>query len=200
MVLSFFFGTEAYFVKNRKEGDNGELDSTNSHIILLAKNEKGRRAINLILSQANIDGFYYQPRIDLELILSLPKNDVWITTACLAGVWKYNDYEDIIVKLHEHFGENLFLEIQAHLTDKQKNVNIKALNLSNKYGIKLIAGVDSHYIDNSNRWERDEFLSSKGLSYLDEEEWFMDYPDGNTLFHRFFKAGRITRGRNFRSN
>ena len=55
--LKFIFGAEAYWVKDRLEKDR-----TNSHIILLAKSEIGRRAINRILSDANEDGYYYRPR------------------------------------------------------------------------------------------------------------------------------------------
>jgi DNA polymerase III alpha subunit len=83
--LKFIFGAEAYWVKDRHE-----KDMTNAHIIILAKNEKGRRAINKMLSQANIDGFYKVPRVDLELLLSLPREDVFLTSACIA-FWKYED-------------------------------------------------------------------------------------------------------------
>ena len=85
--LKFLFGTEAYFVKDRKE-----KDSTNAHIVLLAKNENGRQWINEILSEANISGFYRRARIDRELLYQLPKNDVWVTSGCVAGCWKYENY------------------------------------------------------------------------------------------------------------
>jgi len=61
------FGTEAYFVENRLE-----KDSTNAHIIFLAKNETGRKHINRIISEANVTGFYYKPRLDMSLLLSIP--------------------------------------------------------------------------------------------------------------------------------
>jgi DNA polymerase III alpha subunit len=77
--LKFLFGTEAYWVKNRLEPDK-----TNAHICLFAVTELGRQSINDILAEANITGFYGKPRIDLELLLSLSKDDVWVTSACLA--------------------------------------------------------------------------------------------------------------------
>jgi len=64
--LKFLFGTEAYFVKNRLE-----KDATNAHIILLAKNENGRRNINRIISEANETGFYYRARIDSDIMLGV---------------------------------------------------------------------------------------------------------------------------------
>ena len=76
--------TEAYFVKDRNEKDN-----TNCHIILAAKTRKGVGDLNYILSEANISGYYYRPRIDLELLMSLDPRDVFVTTACIAGVFKY---------------------------------------------------------------------------------------------------------------
>ena len=90
--LKFLFGTEAYWVKDRLEKDR-----TNAHIILLAKNENGRKGINRILSEASISGFYYRPRIDMELLLSLSPNSVWITTACIAGLWKYDNADELIL-------------------------------------------------------------------------------------------------------
>ena len=71
--LKFLFGTEAYIVKDRTIVVDDKKDATNSHIVLLAKNELGRKGINRILSQASIDGFYYKPRIDLELLFTLTK-------------------------------------------------------------------------------------------------------------------------------
>ena len=66
-----------------------EKDNTNAHICLLAKNENGRKAINRILSEANLTGFYYRARIDYDLLMSLPEDDVWITTACIGGINRY---------------------------------------------------------------------------------------------------------------
>ena len=88
----------------------------------MARNENGRQAINDILSEANITGYYFRPRVDLELLLSLPANDVFITTACIAFRGK-EDADDVILKLHEHFGDNFMLEIQNHLTEEQVNWN-----------------------------------------------------------------------------
>lgn len=177
-------GTEAYFVKNRLE-----KDKTNAHIILLAKNEKGRKAINWALSEANISGFYYKPRLDLELILGLPENDVWVTTACLAGVWQYDDYEDIICQFASHFKRNFFLEVQNHDTLSQEISNGRIINLSNKHNIAIIAGMDSHMIYSSQKTERDNYLLSRGISYPEEEGWFLDFPSYDEARNRFKQQG-----------
>mgnify|MGYP000199299465 FL=1 len=181
--LKFIFGAEAYWVKNRFEKDR-----TNGHIIMLAKNENGRRAINSILSTANEDGYYFRPRVDVELLLSLPADDVMITTACIA-FWHYDDIEDILVQLHNHFKKNLFLEIQYHDTESQVKLNQRILALSEKYGIEMIVGMDSHYIYPDQSKERDYILAAKNIHYEDEDGWFMDYPDDETTMNRFLKQG-----------
>lgn len=185
--LKFIFGAEAYWVKNRLEKDR-----TNGHIIMLAKNENGRRAINSILSTANEDGYYFRPRVDVELLLSLPADDVMITTACIA-FWHYDDIEDILVQLHNHFKKNLFLEIQYHDTEPQVKLNQRILALSEKYDIEMIVGMDSHYIYPDQSKERDYILAAKNVHYDDEEGWFMDYPDDETTMNRFLKQGVFTK-------
>lgn len=185
--LKFIFGAEAYWVKNRLEKDR-----TNGHIIMLAKNENGRRAINSILSTANEDGYYFRPRVDVELLLSLPADDVMITTACIA-FWHYDDIEDILVQLHNHFKKNLFLEIQYHDTEPQAKLNQRILALSEKYGIEMIVGMDSHYIYPEQSKERDYILAAKNIHYEDEDGWFMDYPDDETTINRFLKQGVFTK-------
>lgn len=182
--LKFVFGTEAYWVKNRLEKDR-----SNNHIIILAKNENGRRAINRVLSEANETGYFYKPRLDLELIFSLPANDVFITSACV-GFWKYEDSEDIVVKLHDYFKDNFMLEIQYHNTDRQRQLNFRIKQLSAKYGIQMIVGLDSHYIYPEQSVERDDILAGRNISFNDDEVgWYMDYPDDDMTRQRFREQG-----------
>ena len=215
--LKFVYGVEFYFAFDRFE-----KDGTNAHMVILAKNENGRKAINRILSEANLTGFYNRGRIDYDLIMSLPEDDVWVTTACLASIWKYDnakiniDVKDLdhklekflninialkqhpefnsisemlVVKLHEKFKDNFFLEVQAHHTKPQADINKKIIELSKKYNIEIIAGTDSHYIYTEDAWKRDYLQKSSGIFMEEESGWFMDYPDGKTLFNRFKKQG-----------
>ncbi len=190
--LKFLFGTEAYIVKDRTIVVDDKKDATNSHIVLLAKNELGRKGINRILSQASIDGFYYKPRIDLELLFTLDKNSVWVTSACIAGLWKYDDYERIFLDIYSHFGNNFFLEVQNHDIKRQAELNKRIINLSNRYGINIIAGMDSHYIYSQQAQERDDFLASRNIEYEDEVGWNMDFPSYEEAFIRFQKQGALT--------
>lgn len=185
--LKFIFGAEAYWVKDRHEKDR-----TNGHIILLAKNEKGRQAINEVLSTANEDGYYFRPRVDLELLLTLPPDDVMVTSACIA-FWHYDDIEEIVQKLHDHFKSNFYLEIQYHNTEAQINLNRRILDLSQKYDIEMVVGMDSHYIYPEQAKERDYILAAKNIRYEDEDGWFMDYPDDETTMQRFLTQKVFTR-------
>ena len=79
--LKCIYGVEAYYV----DDINDKSSRTMYHIILVAMTENARREINRIMSVANTDGFHYKPRIDLKLLLSLPSDEVVITTACIAS-------------------------------------------------------------------------------------------------------------------
>ncbi len=177
--IKFGYGAEAYWVKNRFEKDN-----TNNHIILIAKNNNGRKAINRVLSEANNTGFYYKPRIDLDLINSLPENDVVITTACI-GFYGYDNYLEYIDIFNKKFKENFYLEIQPHFTKSQIDKNKELLKISKHKNIKLIAVLDSNYIYEKEFNDRKLFLYSKGIEYEQEDGWYMDYCDYKTLFDRF---------------
>lgn len=177
--LKFVFGAEAYWVKDRTLPD-----PANGHIYVGARNENGRQCINDILSEANLTGFYKRPRIDVPLLLSLPKDDVIVTSACVA-FWKYDDVDSIVEELSQHFGRNFFLEVQYHHTESQKQLNQHILELRDRLKIPLIMGCDSHYILPQQSQDRDDLMLSKGISYEDEEGWFMDYPDGDEAYQRF---------------
>lgn len=177
--IKFVFGCEAYWVKDRLSSDN-----SNCHIILLAKNDNGRKKLNKALSQANKDGYHYKARLDLDLLLSLPKDDIFVTTACI-GYWnKYDDIKNITLKLNDHFTD-FYLEIQAHDTTPQIKLNQYILKLSKEYNIPLIAGCDTHTITDQDIDDRDYYLKSNGLIYEDENGWFTDYPTYDELFTRF---------------
>lgn len=177
--LKPLIGAEAYWV-----ADRSAKDRTNCHIFIGAKNENGRQALNDILSEANLTGFYGQPRIDIPLILSLPPDDVIVTTACVA-YWRYDNIEEITETFARHFDKNFFLEVQYHNTESQRELNKRILRLHNHLKIPLIMGCDSHYITPSQAKIRSDFLVSKGLTYPDEEGWYLDYPDGDTAYQRF---------------
>lgn len=184
--LKFIYGTEAYWVKDRHESDK-----TNCHMVIHATCDEGRKDINYALSMANIDGYYYKPRIDLDLLFQIPKKNVITTSGCVAG-WIYKDAEDIWKRVHDYFGNNFFLEVQNHNTDKQKRLNEKILRMAEREGIQIICGLDSHYIHPEDSELRDQILAYKNIHYEDEEGWYMDYPSTEEVVRRFIEQGVLS--------
>lgn len=194
--IQFRYSVEAYWVKDKdqtfqeryvdkkgKEQTREKKDNTNCHMVIIARTYNAMRKLNYILSCAHVDGFYYKPRIDLKLLFELSKEDVYITSACIAG-WKYEDAEDIWLKIWKHFGNSFFLEYQTHNTEAQKQLNKKIYTMSQKYGIQTIIGLDTHYISQEDCTKRDNVLTRKGLHYDGEEGWYMDFPNGKETYRR----------------
>ena len=177
--LKLIVGAELYYVPDRKEKDR-----SNRHIIIIALNHNGIRELNNIISKSFIDGMYYKPRIDEELLFSLNPENVVVTTACVAGVW--ND-ERLVALMKNYFKEHLFLEVQNHNEKIQKEVNKKVLELSEKYDIKIIHANDSHYISPDDAKYRESFLKAKGITYPEESNFILDYPDYDTIVERYKK-------------
>lgn len=184
--IKFVFGYEAYWVKDRHTDDK-----SNCHMILLARNDNGRKALNKILSIANKDGYYYRPRLDLELIMSLPPNDVMITSACCAYWNKYEDIDSITAQLASKF-PYFYLEVQPHHTQQQTDLNRHILELSSQLNIPIIAGCDSHVIFESQMKDRDDLLESAHITYEDEDGWYLDMPTYDVLFSRFQQQGVLS--------
>ena len=189
--LRWRYVTEAYFVIDRLAETDGKRDTTNAHMILAAKTEKGIGDLNELLSEANMTGYYGRPRIDLQLLMELDPADVFITTACLGGVFKYgfDEAERIIRTIESRFHGSFMLEVQNHNTDKQKEVNRFLLRMYRQYGIPLIMGVDSHYIYPEDAEARDKRLEANGLHYDDEDGFYMDYPSDDEAYERFVRQG-----------
>ena len=182
------YGVEGYIVK-----DPLEKDKRNYHIVIIPTTNKARKKLNLITSRSNIEGFYYRPRIFPEDLLKLDPDDVYITTACVAGIVRDKDaIIDIFMPLMKHFGNHMFLEVQNHNEPNQIAVNKTCLALSKKFGLELIAANDSHYIYPEQAKERLDFLRGKGLTYGDEDGYVLDFPDYDTLFERFKKQGVLS--------
>ena len=188
--LKCIYGVEAYYV----DDVNDKSSRTMYHIILIAMTENARKEINKIMSTANTDGYYYKPRIDLKMLLSLTPTDTIVTTACVAGRMFKDGWEEKFLKpVKGHFKNNFFLEVQAHTDDKQKEYNKKILDAHKKYGIPLIHANDSHYIYPSDAKNRDLFLKAKGIVYEEEGGFILDYPDSDEIFRRYEEQGVLTK-------
>lgn len=187
--LKCIYGVEAYYV----DDINDKSSRAMYHIILIAMTEDARKEINKIMSTANTDGYYYKPRIDLNMLLSLTPTDTIVTTACIAGRMFKDGWEENFLKpVQGHFKNNFFLEVQAHVDDKQKEYNKKILDAHRKYGIPLIHANDSHYIYPKDSKNRDLFLKAKGIVYEEEGGFLLDYPDSDEIYRRYKLQGVLS--------
>ena len=122
------------------------------HLVLLAENNKGYENLTKIVSKGFIDGFYYKPRVDLE-VLETYHEGIIALSACLAGevsrclgMQLYEEAKKAALRYRDIFGEgNFFLELQDHGIPAQQLVNQQMLRLSEETGIELVATNDCHY-------------------------------------------------------
>lgn len=146
-------GCEVYVAARRRFDKKEKVDRSGYHLILLAKNLEGYRNLTRISSLGYTEGFYYTPRVDKELLAKYNKGLI-ASSACLGGELP----EIIINKGAEHaekvleeyldiYGEDFYLELMDHGIPEQKRVNETLKQLSLKYGTKLIATNDVHYVE-----------------------------------------------------
>ncbi|MBO4389234.1 MAG: DNA polymerase III subunit alpha [Lachnospiraceae bacterium] len=141
------------FDREPKERSEDVSDSKYFHLILLAENQTGYENLMKLVSRGYTEGFYYKPRVDMELLEKYHEGLICLS-ACLAGeVARYlgsDHYEDAkaaALRYLKIFGEgNYFLELQDHGIPLQKQVNAGLLRLSKETGIPLVATNDSHYV------------------------------------------------------
>jgi DNA polymerase III subunit alpha len=146
-------GCEVYMAINGLHNKRPKLDSSPSHLILLAKNQAGYRNLMDIVSKAHVDGFYYKPRVDYEYLETRSEGLICLS-ACLSGDIpslilndRFDEAMKLAVRLNDIFGKNNFyLELQMHGIDGQAYVNTKLIEISSRTGIPLVATNDSHYL------------------------------------------------------
>lgn len=172
------FGTEFYVcddltVKSRNVSSSDESDRR--HLILLVKNEQGYKNISLLNAIAFRDGYYYKPRIDLKTLKEHSEGLICLS-ACIAGDipqailhGNYQKAEELVRWFKDVFGDDFYLEMQNHGLKEEFEVNQYLRQYSKKYGIKLVATNDVHYVDKSDALPHDVLLCVQtGRDYDDE--------------------------------
>lgn len=146
-------GCEVYTAKRSRYNKEAGLDSDPGHLILLAKNNFGYKNLMKIVSIGFIEGFYYRPRIDMEVLKEYGKGLVALS-GCLSGDipksilnGNYQEAKEIALKYKNIFEEDSFyLELQSNGIEEQNIVNSQLIKLSNETNIPLIATNDAHYL------------------------------------------------------
>lgn len=146
-------GSEVY-VAQRKYTDKEPRDKKRYHLVLLAENNEGYSNLMKIVSEGYVNGYYYKPRIDHD-VLEKYSEGLIVLSACLGGEVQqsllegnYEEAKSIALKYKKIFGENnYFLELQNHGMEEQVEVNKGLVKLSNEIGIDLVATNDVHYLN-----------------------------------------------------
>ena len=177
------FGIETYCAPISIDKRDGRQDR-GWHLILLAKNKTGYHSLCKLSSIAYTDGFYYNPRIDHSLLEKYHEGLI-CSSACLAGEvpqkimnGDMKGAEESIQWFKSLFGEDYYLEVQRHKTDKpggdtevyerQKEVNKILFNLARKYDVKVIATNDVHFVEEEHGEAHDRLICLSTGKDLDD--------------------------------
>ena len=159
-------GCEVYVAPNsRYDRENSSSEDRYNHLVLLAENNTGYSNLMKIVSAGFIEGFYYKPRVDYE-VLSKYKEGIIALSACLGGEVAsnirrgfYEEGKKAALRLRDIFGENnFFLELQDHGLPEQKQVNQALMRMHSETGIPLVVTNDVHYTLESDAQAHDILL------------------------------------------
>ena len=146
-------GCEVYVAPgSRFDRELSHGDDRYYHLVLLAENNKGYQNLMKIVSKGFVEGYYYKPRVDME-VLETYHEGIIALSACLAGEVQrylvrglYEEAKETAYKYEKCFGKgNFFLELQDHGIPEQKTVNAGLMRMSQETGIELVATNDVHY-------------------------------------------------------
>ena len=177
-------GCEVYVAPRTRFDKEPNIDNKYYHLILLAKNNEGYKNLSKLVSLGFVDGYYYKPRIDKE-ILEKYHEGLICCSACLGGEVAQNLLHDNLEKAEEvaswHknlFGDDYYLEVQANTLREQIIVNQKLVQLSRKLGIKLVATNDAHYLKKEDSYNHEVLLCIQtGKRMTDEDRMKFETDD-----------------------
>ena len=199
-------GVEAYCARRSRFDKTTKEDASGWHLILLAKNKKGYQNLCKLVSTSWIDGHYYRPRIDKEVLKQYSEGLI-VSTACLAGeiprkilAGNIKDAEESIRWFKSIFGDDFYLELHRHKTDKenadrtvyekQVEANAVLLDLAKKTNTKCIVANDVHFVEEEHAEAHDRLIclnTGKDLNdpnrmRYTKQEWFKTQKEMQTIF------------------
>jgi len=168
-------GCETYVARRSMSEKSTKEDRSGYHLIILAKNTIGYKNLIKIISTSWIDGLYYKPRIDEELLFKHSEGLI-VSSACIGGEFpqkimkgRLEEAEEFVVKYKKVFGDDFYLEMQRHKTgdpikdsdtfQKQEDVNKAIIEVSAKLGVKYIATNDVHFINKDDAYAHDILIA-----------------------------------------
>ena len=172
-------GCEVYVASKSRFDKENSPDNFYYHLVLLAENNKGYDNLIKIVSYGFKDGFYYKPRVDIELLEKYYEGIIALS-ACLAGPVArtiirqgYDKAKEVALRYNNIFGENnFFLELQDHMDGSvdQQTVNQSLMRMHQETGIPLVATNDCHYISPEDAEAHDILLCIQTNTTVDEAD------------------------------
>ncbi|MBP3707040.1 MAG: DNA polymerase III subunit alpha [Clostridia bacterium] len=169
-------GCEVYVAPRTRFDKESGIDNKYNHLILLAKNNNGYRNLSKLVSLSFVDGYYYKPRIDKEL-LEKYHEDLICCSACVAGEVPQAILHDDMDKAEEKamwfknlFGDDYYLEVQANSYGEQIMVNQKLIALARKLNIPLVATNDAHYLKKEDYYNHEVLLCVQTGKRMTDED------------------------------
>ena len=168
-------GCEVY-VASRTRFDKEPQDKRYYHLILLAKNNKGYQNLSKLVSLGFTEGYYYKPRIDLEILEKYHEGIICLS-GCLAGsvsqaILNGNIEEaENVAKWHKNvFGEDYYLEIQNNGVKEQVMVNQKIIQIARRLDIPIVATNDAHYLKREDAYNHEVLLCIQTGKRITDED------------------------------
>jgi DNA polymerase-3 subunit alpha len=182
--IKYIHGQEFYLTESIEEKVRD-----NYHIILIARNWDGVKELNRLSSRAyhNDGHYYYNARITLDELINTSDN-LLISTACLASPLSKGFEKPVFDKYLEFLAHNkhrCFLELQPHNVEDQKKYNLLLYSLHQKYEIPLIAGTDTHSLQQEHLVTRKILLKAKNMNYADEDSFDLSFHTYDKLVEMF---------------
>ncbi len=190
-------GLEAYMAARRMTDRIAQYDKKSSHLLLLAQNQTGYQNLLKIASAAQLEGFYYYPRIDHEFLADHAQGLI-CTSGCMAAeiprLINRGDIEGARAKLDWYFdvfgAENFYLELQEHEIPELHSINKALLELGPRYKARYVATNDVHYINPSDAELQDILLAVQTGSLLTDPKR-MRMSDSTYYLRSAEEMGRI---------
>ncbi len=177
-------GCELYTAPRSRFDKVSGIDNKYSHLVLLAKNQTGYKNLMYLSSVGFTEGFYYKPRVDMEVLRSHGEGIIALT-ACLRGeiptlllAGEEEKARERLNEFKEIFGvENVYIELQDHGIPEEREVVSKLISLAKKTGTKMVCTNDVHYINKSDAKYQDVLLCIQTGRTVDEENRMKMYSD-----------------------
>lgn len=186
--MKYIHGVEAYLTESLDEKIRD-----NYHCVLIAKNYDGFLELNRMVSTSfnrKDNHFYYVPRISFDELFSASDNII-VTSACVGGAFGKGT-EQAQRKMLEFMSANrgrCFLEVGHHMDDKQLSYNGRLLEMSKDSGIRLIAGTDTHVLNELHAKGRSILQLSKNIHFDGEDKWDLQFRTYDELIAAYRRQG-----------